>query len=84
MMLTRKMNIAEEVWGVCGTVSSILSGLETRSLGQLIRDNVVSSLATVCPSLLYVNHFLGLTSTKQGLKVTCYNCFDKHYSMAGE
>ena len=32
-MLTRKMNITEEVWGVCGTVSSILSGLETRSLG---------------------------------------------------
>ena len=33
MMLTCKMNIAEGVWGVCGTVSSILSGLETRSLG---------------------------------------------------
>ena len=47
---------------VCGTVSSMLSGLKTRSLGQ----NVISSLVTVCPSRSSVNRFLDSTSTKQG------------------
>ena len=55
----------------CGTVSSMLSGLETRSLGQHIRHNVVSSLVTVCPCRSSVHPFLGLTSTKQGVNVTC-------------
>ena len=58
---------------MCSTVSSMVSGLETMSLGLLkhIRHNVVSSLVTVCPSQPYVNGFLGLTSTKQGVNVTC-------------
>ena len=56
----------------CSTVSSILSGLEARSLGlTLIRHNVVSSLVTVCPSQKCVYGLLGLISTKQGVKVTC-------------
>ena len=49
---------------VCSTVSSMLSGLETRSL----RHKVVSSLVTVCPSQSYVPGFLWLTSTGQGGK----------------
>ena len=42
-------------------------------LGPLdfIRHNVVSSLVTVCPSKPHVHGFLGLTSTKQGVYVTC-------------
>ena len=53
------------------TVSSILSGLETRFLGLNIRHNVVSSLVTVSPSQLSVHGFLGLTSTKQWVNATC-------------
>ena len=58
---------------VCVAVSSILSGLETRSLGlnTLLRHNVVSSLVTVCPSRSSVHRFLALTSSKQGVNVTC-------------
>ena len=41
-----------------------------RSLG-LIGHNVVSNLVTVCPSQSYVHGFLCLTSTKQGVNVTC-------------
>ena len=51
---------------MCGTVSSMLSGLKTRSLGQHIGHNVNSSLVTVCPSRSSVHRFLGSTSTKQG------------------
>ena len=56
---------------MCDTVSSIMSGLETRSLGQHIRHNVISSLVTVCPSRSSFHRFLGLTSTKQRVHVTC-------------
>ena len=56
---------------MCGTVSSIMSCLETRSLGQHIRHNVISSLVTVCPSRSSVHRFLGLTSTKQRVHATC-------------
>ena len=45
--------------------------LETRSLWQQIRHNIVSSLVTVCPSQSYIHGFVGLTSTKQGINVTC-------------
>ena len=55
---------------VCDTVSSMLSGLECRSLGH-IRHNVDFSLVTVCPCRSVVHRFLGLTSTKQGVDVTC-------------
>ena len=47
---------------MCGTVSSILSGLKTRSLGL----NTLGTLVTVCPSRSSVHRFLGSTSTKQG------------------
>ena len=33
--------------------------------------NVVSNLVTVCPNRSSVHRFLGLTSTKQGVNVTC-------------
>ena len=36
-----------------------------------IRHNIVSILVTVCPSQSYVHGFLGLTSTRQGVNVTC-------------
>ena len=36
-----------------------------------IRHNVISSLVTVCPSRSSVRRFLGLTSTKQRVNVTC-------------
>ena len=49
----------------------MLSGLETRSLGQHIRHNIVSSLDTVCPCRLSVHRFLDLTRTKHGVNVTC-------------
>ena len=42
----------------------MLSGLETRSLGQHIRHKVVYSLVTVCPSRSSVHRF-------QGIHVTC-------------
>ena len=51
----------------------MLSGLETRSLGQHNRHNVVSSLVKVCTNQSYNHGFLGIhvTSTKQGVNVTC-------------
>ena len=52
------------------TVPSILSGLETRSLGH-IWDNAVFSLVTLSPSQSSAHGFLSLTSTKQWVNVTC-------------
>ena len=52
---------------LCCTVSSMLLGLGTRSLGL----NTFSSLVPVCPSQSYVYRFLGLTSTKHEVNVTC-------------
>ena len=50
---------------VCGTVSSIMSGLETRSLGRNLQPRHSLSKSVVRPPLL------GLTSTKQRVNVTC-------------
>ena len=61
----------------CVVVSSMLSGLETRSLGlnTLGTTESAASSHTVCPSQSYVHSFMGLSSTiiitKQGINVTC-------------
>ena len=44
------------------------------------RPSVVSSLVTVCPSRSSVHRFLGLTSTKQGVNVTCSRPRNVHRS----
>ena len=58
---------------MCATVSSMLSGLETRSRSwtKHIRHNIDTSPVTVCPSRSSVHRFLGLTSSKQGVNVIC-------------
>ena len=62
---------------VCGTVSSMLSGLASRSLGLHNRHKAVFSLVKVCPSRLSVHHFLALISTKHGVNVTCLRSLQK-------
>ena len=50
----------------CSTVSFMLSGLETRSLGvNKLGTTKVSSLVTVCSSQSYVHGFLGFPARSQ-------------------